>query len=686
MRANHSQDKAVFRGDNNAVDDDRAILHFEFDSQIYQKNQFRVRRWLIGILIFLLTSLILINTYTVDQFVPIRFGTIVNDTLQESYMELKPFFAPVANSGFVVRTKGCRIPAMDPFDPATKRFVHKEEPIVCEHGDYLPLVDSNNTAVFVNPEAIHHFYNKSNEIDCCWHPFWRMKNEDNIITYGNDCYNFVESATIKTEFVKIKCSRDNEVVYKDYHAFLPRFRSVEQKYEKTKASIANSDYLSLLIVGLDSVSRLNFHRMMPKTIEALQKLGAVEMLGYTKVADNTYPNLVPVLSGLSDEELRNLCWQSKDKTFDECPFIWKNFSTAGYRTIFGEDACAMSTFNYLKPGFREQPTDYYLRPFCIASEKDIGNTHKMNANLCVGTRKTFDNLLHYTRKTATQFAGEPYFGMFWQASLTHDFFNYPQLGDDSYHKLVTYLSNEQLLNHTALIVMSDHGMRWGNFRQTHQGRMEDSLPFVFIVLPTWWREKYQVAWANLRKNTRSLTTAFDLHETLLDLLESKHLEESNLKDRFKVLSEANSLPRGISWFLPIPDYRTCSIAGIASHWCMCHSSSDVPLNDENLRDKAVFLVTELNRMLKKFTQCATLELKEIKAAKMWKDNDDKSDLVDYTVTIQTQPGDAIFEGTVRQQGKDKIKQLVGSVSRLNAYGKQSACVDEFNMRLYCYCL
>lgn len=102
--------------------------------------------------------------------------------LIENYLEMKPFFTPVANSGFVVRNKGCRIPAMDPFDPAIKRFIHKEDPISCQHGNHLPLVDSNNTAVFINPDAVHHFYNSSEKIDCCWRPFWRMKDEDNIVT------------------------------------------------------------------------------------------------------------------------------------------------------------------------------------------------------------------------------------------------------------------------------------------------------------------------------------------------------------------------------------------------------------------------------------------------------------------------------------------------------------------------
>lgn len=684
MLDNCSRDEVLFRAGKSAPDNESGIAKLAFDSRIH-KGGLRLRRWLIGTLIFLLTSLIVINTYTTGQFRIVRFGTVGNDTAQENYVDLKAYFVPVIDSGFLVLNKGCRIPAIDPYDLTSQRFIHKEEPIVCEGGDFPPLVDSNSSALFVNPDARDHFYNKSEKVDCCWRAFWRAKDQDNAVSYDEKCTSFENSATVNTEFVKVECSRKNENVYKDYHAFVPRKPWVEERSRKARSTFAKNEHLSVLIVGLDSVSRLNFHRMMPKTVKALRKLGAVEMLGYTKVADNTYPNLVPVLSGLSQEELHDSCWQTSKKTFDDCPFLWKNFSAAGYRTIFGEDACAMTTFNYLKPGFRLPPTDYYLRPFCIASEHDIGNTHKLNADLCVGTRKTFDNLLRYTSKVASEFATDPYFALFWQASLTHDFFNYPQLGDDSYRGFVDHLAREQLLNNTALIVMSDHGMRWGDYRQTYQGRMEDSLPFVFIVLPAWWKEKYQVASANLRRNSRSLTTAFDLHETILDILHPGGLRETSLRKRTRLISY-EELPRGISWFLPIPDYRTCEMANISSHWCMCHSSSDISLNDTDLRESAVFLVDELNRMLKRYVQCATLNLKSVKDAKVWLDKSDGSSLIDYTIMVQTEPGDALFEGSVRYRSENKNRQLVGSVSRLNAYGKQSACVDEFNMRLYCYCL
>ncbi|EFN87029.1 hypothetical protein EAI_05930 [Harpegnathos saltator] len=610
------------------------------------------------------------------------------ESSQEHYVQLKPIYPSlIGNGGFLVHNKGCRIPAMDPFDPAIKRFITKEKPLVCEYGNSPPLIDSNNTALFVNPLAWEEFHNKSEDISCCWRSFWRTKDQDNAITYDKECHPFQGSCTVNAEFVKVECYRDKNMIYKDYFAFLPRKSWVEERCKQVLGMGIGtaSDRLSILVIGLDSISRLNFHRMMPMTVKALHSLGAVEMLGYTKVADNTYPNLVPVLSGLNEEELHNMCWQKPEKTFDDCPLLWKKYSAAGYRTVFGEDACSMTTFNYLKPGFREPPTDYYLRPYCIGAEHDIGNTHKLNANLCIGTRKTFDCLLHYARKAAIEFATEPYFSFIWQSSLTHDFFTYPQLGDSSYHDFVEYLSHQGLLNRTVLVVMSDHGMRWGEFRQTYQGKTEDRLPFVFIVLPKWWREKYPLAWGNLRRNSRSLTTPFDLHETLTDLVNPHVLHETFLKRRIKIQAAA-PVPRGISWFLPVPEHRTCDMAQISNHWCMCHSSSNISLNDTGLQESVSFLVNELNDMLSKYPPCAILNLKDIKDAKLWLDKSDGTTLMDYTVTIQTTPGDAIFEGTVRYRTEDNSRKLVGSVSRLNAYGKQSACVDEFNMRLYCYCL
>jgi hypothetical protein len=79
---------------------------------------------------------------------------------------------------------------------------------------------------------------------------------------------------------------------------------------------------NLLMLGIDSVSRLNFERHFPRTKRLITERGFHTLLGYNKVADNTFPNLTPLLTGLYVEDLctNNTC---NDAYFDSFPFVWK---------------------------------------------------------------------------------------------------------------------------------------------------------------------------------------------------------------------------------------------------------------------------------------------------------------------------------------------------------------------------
>jgi len=97
---------------------------------------------------------------------------------------------------------------------------------------------------------------------------------------------------------------------------------------------------------------------------------AVEMHGYTRVGDNTYPNVMALLTGQLAEE-------RPSGKIDRAPFLWKDFSAAGYRTLQVEDAFIENhVFNIWVDGtnspngFRSVPTDYYFRPLSVAMHAD----------------------------------------------------------------------------------------------------------------------------------------------------------------------------------------------------------------------------------------------------------------------------------------------------------------------------
>ncbi len=145
----------------------------------------------------------------------------------------------------------------------------------------------------------------------------------------------------------------------------------QPKYKNENNSLNLSPKYSVLLFGIDSVSRLNFIRTLPKTLRFVEELGWAHLEGYTKIADNTFPNLMAILTGLNVDQLERLCWKSAKTGLDDCPIIWKNFSRMSYLTAYAEDCASIGSFNYHKYGFLNSPTDYYTRPIMIAATKNM---------------------------------------------------------------------------------------------------------------------------------------------------------------------------------------------------------------------------------------------------------------------------------------------------------------------------
>ncbi|KAF5293098.1 hypothetical protein FQA39_LY13708 [Lamprigera yunnana] len=616
---------------------------------------------------------------------------LINKTDEKNNFNVIGTLLPISNNTeldeFLIKTEGCRIPYMDPFDKAVREYIGKEEPVVC-YQNIPPLMDSNLTSIYIlNNSLVDYNITNVKALNCCYSSFKRVDsspNEDDNKVEFDSCVAFNNSVQIDTDFVRVTCEYNNTEIYKDFFAFVP----LRTKYRNTPGS---SKKLSVLMVGLDAVSRVNLHRQMPKTIQTLREIGATEFLGYNKVADNTFPNLVPVLTGLLESELKEKCWFNTTDKFDKCWFVWNDYSKNNYSTVFGEDSTWMGIFNYIKRGFSKQPTDYYWGPFDAVAENEIGGEYRMNVFQCIGSREIYKVLLDYIMKySETMHRNEiPYFGLFWGSSLSHDFLNKPQLGDDYYAKFFKQLSDTGILNNTVLIFMSDHGIRWDDIRSTYQGRMEERLPFLFMTLPKAYQLQFHQALINLNKNTRKLTTPFDLHETLKDLLNPYSLTADILNER---VESKRGDRRAYSLFELIPNNRTCESAEIDTHWCTCQMSKPVSLNDSFVIEGSKHVVKYLNSLLEGYRQCANLIVSEISSAHVHSSEEQLQGdhySLDYTLVFKTIPGNGSFEATVRRDinktdEKDNFN-VIGTVSRINLYGDQSRCIADFHLKLYCYC-
>jgi hypothetical protein len=179
----------------------------------------------------------------------------------------------------------------------------------------------------------------------------------------------------------------------------------------------------------------------------------------------------------------------------------------------------------------------------------------MSMKLCTGPRLAITNILQYAKKVSERFSQSKWFGIFWTSTISHNFLTLPHIGDKAYSSFISNID----LNRTALLVLSDHGVRSGPMAETHQGWLESCLPAAFMYLPKWFQKKFPEAMQNLKVNGASrLTTPFDVHATLFNLMEA----------------DANSFiptitKRGISLFSPIPETRTCDSANIPGAFCTC---------------------------------------------------------------------------------------------------------------------
>lgn len=632
---------------------------------------------------------------------------------------------------YFIDLPGCRMPYFHVTDDNIVQFMFRPRNFTCRKA-LIRLTDANALELNMDKREMREIYDIEHlqDIKCNYSEVVRVNDQQNKYLEAVPFkLELGKSVPLKSrmEFLMVECwNKQLQSIYKDFHFSVQytndRLPLTTKPIELTQnpfiaANTSNhkgnsssegkdkrvtlssetkeEDPISVMVLGIDSVSHLNFLRQMHSSASYIhRKSNYVEFWGYNKVGDNTYPNLIPALTGFDAEELDIACLgppKASNIFYDKCSLIWKRFKEAGFKTIYGEDVGYLSLFNRQQSGFKKQPTDFYLRPILLEMERHIGSEKTVNVALCMGGRRTVDVLLEYIRKLLPLMSNEKFFAFFWAVTMTHDLFNMPMLLDEDIKQLLTTFESSGVLNRTIVLLMSDHGIRWGSFRKTYQGMMEERLPLLIALYPTWFKQKYPEAIANMELNAKRLTTPFDVHATMLDLLDLRQIKNKRLRKRTAELNDPDtSVPRSISLFLPIPMNRTCENAGIASHWCSCHQRQELPTNDARVQRAARYIVKLINDRLKDHPQCRVLYLNSILDAtvaqphhKIVKELGISDYSIDITLRLQTKPGLGLFESTVRMSSYGTA--LTGTISRINLYSSQSYCIDDYALKMFCYC-
>ncbi|XP_066974616.1 uncharacterized protein [Macrobrachium rosenbergii] len=597
---------------------------------------------------------------------------------------------------YLLNTAGCTIPDIDPNHPSVVSYKSKKALVlVCSKN--RPLTEDSGLSLLYYEERLSDYKVPKKEVYCYYEGVERKQQQPG--KYNRKCDSQWKIKTkipitkketpIPEDGILVTCvdkRRNNTAFYNNAHFFIqPRRATQKRKAFKEKHGERSDEQLSVIFLGTDAVSRGNLRRHMPKTFQYLREnLHVIDLQGFNKVADNTDPNLTAYLMGISYDELKShKCTKASSTRYDDCPLIWKDYEKKGYVTVNAEDSPWMSTFHFNKAGFCKQPTDYYNRPYFYASDSTIGHSAGLkgyNGKLCQGARSSISLIHEYSLKIAEEFRDIPYFATYWTASVTHDYLTSAVMADDPSLQYLKKLQAGGYLNHTVLFFVSDHGLRWGSFRSTYAGMLEERMPYITMAFPKWFKERYPEAMKNLRTNTRRLTASYDVYATLRDILDGSYADPAASKTK---------TPFAISLFKEIPRSRTCEDAGVPDHYCACEDSTVADPNDPHLWEAAKATVNDINESLQIFPECIQLSLDRVLLGRIGTARNattpEKLDTIatTYLVTFVTKPGGAVMESTLKYHGGKY--ELTSDVSRVNKYGNQSHCIVDDIVRKYCYC-
>ena len=607
------------------------------------------------------------------------------------------------------RTQACVHPQLQLWHPSVLKYLpSKTQALTCEQEppNWVSVV---NGSLDISAEA----QRKHGDIVCNYTPIHRQNDFSSV--KGSVRKNVQTGFPIDSDFFEMKCVAKDGSVYTNVHAAIVRQpvrggRPATGTHrdstpggsnpEGRGASASDSGHqrrpLNIVMFGYDSTSRMSWLRHLPKSHDYfVNVLGGVVMEAYNIVGDGTPAALLPILTGKNETELPEARRGKKGaKPVDGHPWIWTRLQQAGYATQYGEDMGYVGTFHYRMLGFQKQPVDHYLRPYNLY----IDRNYKSRRPDCMGSISKHKNLQNWVQEFLSIYRNRPRFSFVFHSEYTHQGVRL-KLADDETLAFLQKLKADGHLDNTLLIMMADHGARFSNVRQSVQGKQEERMPYMALRLPTQFTDQFPAALRNLKTNAHRLTTPFDIHETFLDVF---NYDSANLVGDVK--------QRGISLLKEIPLERTCADAGVEMHWCACLTWKSVKLDDSRVNASANALLKVINNMnIGQRGVCAKLAIGSLRSAQIYAPNTnmmrfkqsadvdgyvaDLSDTmkvreVHYLITLDTLPGHAIYEATVKFNAITATYSLnAHEISRTNRYGHDADCIATRlpHLRPYCYC-
>ena len=353
----------------------------------------------------------------------------------------------------------------------------------------------------------------------------------------------------------------------------------------------------------------------------------------------------------------------KDGYYDLYPFIWNDYESLNYITMYNEDSIQYGTYNNGENGFKYFPTSYYTTQFWYKYYKLLNGFYCYNnqqfkkPSYMTALEKIKEFVLNFN---ATHNQKEAYFSFNFINFYTHD----------------------------NLVIPNGYDLMLKN---TQEGKIEFTQPFLVIKLP---KQLEETSFAtNFFNNKHKLISSFDLYKTLKEFFYMNKIGLTNLENNhecrnlFEVSTQRIRALRGISLFEEIPKDRACEDALIPKKHCSCISKTNISellfLNEtkQNYTLVSAILIDSLNDITSNYRSICSL-YKMDKILSIYKSSTKSFDFYEFNFVVQ--PGNATFQ--TEFYFKNGELQLSSSIFRISKYAEQSYCMKEKKYFMpYCYC-
>ena len=174
-------------------------------------------------------------------------------------------------------------------------------------------------------------------------------------------------------------------------------------------------------------------RALPKTHSYFtQELGGLVFQRYNVVGYNTRTALLAMLTGHKFSELPEVTRGIQGARYvDDYPWFFRDFRHAGYVTQWGEDGCHIGAFTKVPRGFRNQPVDHYLRPFCMKIPRASLNSMQ---SFCLGSQRRHMVMMQNILDVYNNYETKPKFSFMFIGDYSSDKNNVVNLVDAIWYR------------------------------------------------------------------------------------------------------------------------------------------------------------------------------------------------------------------------------------------------------------